>query len=126
MAEGPNATPRLPDPGERWRRCGGSPSAAGGWPSCGWAGDGTAGPPVPATLAQDFLEAATRLMADPAQLAEAQAKLWQDYLALWQGTAPAPARPGGGAGGRAGRGRPPLQGRGLARTVYDFIKQATC
>ncbi len=35
-------------------------------------------------IAQAFFEAWTKLFADPLRLAEAQMKLWQDYLALWQ------------------------------------------
>jgi poly[(R)-3-hydroxyalkanoate] polymerase subunit PhaC len=35
-------------------------------------------------IAQAFFEAWAKLFADPFKLAEAQMKLWQDYLALWQ------------------------------------------
>jgi polyhydroxyalkanoate synthase len=35
-------------------------------------------------ITQAFLEAWKKLLADPFKLAEAQAQLWQDYLALWQ------------------------------------------
>ena len=35
-------------------------------------------------IAQAFFEAWAKLLADPLKLAEAQMKLWQDYLALWQ------------------------------------------
>lgn len=37
-------------------------------------------------IAQAFFEAWTKLLADPFKLAEVQMKLWQDYLALWQGS----------------------------------------
>jgi polyhydroxyalkanoate synthase len=46
----------------------------------------TAPSPVPASLAHDFLEAATRLLGDPERLVQAHARLWQDYLALVQAT----------------------------------------
>src|SRR5688572_21683663 len=35
-------------------------------------------------IAQAFFEAWSKLFADPFKLAEAQFKLWQDYVALWQ------------------------------------------
>ena len=35
-------------------------------------------------ITQAFLQAWTKLLADPYKLAEAQMKLWQDYLELWQ------------------------------------------
>ncbi len=37
-------------------------------------------------IAQAFFDAWAKLLADPFKLAEAQMKLWQDYLALWQGS----------------------------------------
>ncbi len=37
-------------------------------------------------ITQAFFQAWTRLLADPFRLAEAQMKLWHDYLALWQGS----------------------------------------
>jgi polyhydroxyalkanoate synthase len=37
-------------------------------------------------IAQAFFDAWAQLLADPFKLAEAQMKLWQDYLALWQGS----------------------------------------
>ncbi|MBI2296201.1 MAG: class I poly(R)-hydroxyalkanoic acid synthase [Betaproteobacteria bacterium] len=37
-------------------------------------------------IAQAFFEAWTKLLADPFKLAEVQMRLWQDYLALWQGS----------------------------------------
>ncbi len=40
----------------------------------------------PFNLSGAFMEMATRLMADPAKLAEAQMALWQDYTRLWQST----------------------------------------
>jgi polyhydroxyalkanoate synthase len=41
----------------------------------------------PTTVAQAFAELTAKLMADPAKLAEAQMRLWQDGLKLWQATA---------------------------------------
>ena len=35
-------------------------------------------------IARAFFEAWGRLLSDPVRLAEAQARLWQDYMALWQ------------------------------------------
>ncbi len=35
-------------------------------------------------ITQAFFQAWTKLLADPYKLAEAQMKLWQDYMALWQ------------------------------------------
>ena len=35
-------------------------------------------------ITQAYLEAWKKLLADPFKLAEAQVKLWQDYIALWQ------------------------------------------
>ena len=37
-------------------------------------------------IAKAFFEMYSRLLAQPAQLAEMQVKLWQDYAALWQNT----------------------------------------
>jgi polyhydroxyalkanoate synthase subunit PhaC len=41
----------------------------------------------PMAIGSAFLEMTTRMMADPARLAEAQTALWSDYLRLWQHTA---------------------------------------
>ncbi|MDP6787861.1 MAG: class I poly(R)-hydroxyalkanoic acid synthase [Rhodospirillales bacterium] len=41
----------------------------------------------PANIGGAFMEMTTRLMADPAKLANAQMTLWQDYLNLWESTA---------------------------------------
>jgi len=41
----------------------------------------------PMAIGAAFLEMTTRMMADPARLAEAQTALWNDYLHLWQKTA---------------------------------------
>ncbi len=38
-------------------------------------------------MGQTFMEAATKLMADPVRLMEAHAGLWQNYMDLWQATA---------------------------------------
>ena len=43
--------------------------------------------PDPLGLGTAFLDLATRFMADPMKLAQAQANLWGDYLSLWQTTA---------------------------------------
>ena len=40
----------------------------------------------PLNLSNAFLEMTTRLMSDPAKLAQAQMNLWQDYMKLWQAT----------------------------------------
>jgi polyhydroxyalkanoate synthase subunit PhaC len=37
-------------------------------------------------VARAFFEAWGKMLADPVRLAEAQVKLWQDYMALWQNT----------------------------------------
>lgn len=42
--------------------------------------------PDPLNIGGAFMEIATKLMADPAKLAEAQTKLWQDYATLWANT----------------------------------------
>ena len=41
----------------------------------------------PLNIGGAFMEMTTRLMADPAKLANAQMALWQDYLDLWENTA---------------------------------------
>ncbi len=41
----------------------------------------------PSNVGGTFMEMTTRLMADPAKLANAQMALWQDYLDLWESTA---------------------------------------
>ena len=43
--------------------------------------------PDPQNLGSAFLEMTSKIMADPAKLAEAQVSLWTDYLSLWQRTA---------------------------------------
>ncbi len=43
--------------------------------------------PDPLNLGSAFLEMTARLMANPAQLMQAQIGFWQDYLTLWQNTA---------------------------------------
>jgi polyhydroxyalkanoate synthase subunit PhaC len=43
--------------------------------------------PDPLNLGGAYMEIMAKLMADPAKLAEAQVKLWQDYAALWANTA---------------------------------------
>ncbi|WP_341897842.1 class I poly(R)-hydroxyalkanoic acid synthase [Ferrovibrio terrae] len=44
------------------------------------------GNPDPLNIGGAFMEIAAKLMADPAKLAEAQTKLWQDYATLWANT----------------------------------------
>ena len=67
----------------------------------------------PSAVGRAFVALGTQLLADPARLAEAQAQLWRDGLALWQSMLQRlqgqPAEPAD----RAGPGRPPVQGRGL-------------
>jgi polyhydroxyalkanoate synthase len=46
--------------------------------------NGTAGVADELGIAQAFFEAWAKLLADPFKVAEAQWKLWQDYLSLWQ------------------------------------------
>jgi polyhydroxyalkanoate synthase len=41
----------------------------------------------PLNIGRAFLEMTTRLMANPAQLVQAQIGFWQDYMTLWQNTA---------------------------------------
>jgi polyhydroxyalkanoate synthase subunit PhaC len=41
----------------------------------------------PSNVGGTFMEMTTRLMADPAKLANAQMALWQDYMDLWESTA---------------------------------------
>ncbi len=43
--------------------------------------------PDPLNFGSAFLEMTTRLMANPAQVMQAQIGFWQDYLTLWQNTA---------------------------------------
>jgi polyhydroxyalkanoate synthase len=43
--------------------------------------------PDPLNIGSAFLEMTARLMANPAQLMQAQLGFWQDYLTLWQNTA---------------------------------------
>jgi polyhydroxyalkanoate synthase len=43
--------------------------------------------PDPGVVSKAFIDMSTRMMADPAKLVEAQARLWQDYIGLWQATA---------------------------------------
>ncbi|MFZ4408810.1 MAG: PHA/PHB synthase family protein [Paracraurococcus sp.] len=43
--------------------------------------------PDPLNIGGAFLDMTTRLMANPAQLVQAQLGFWQDYLTLWQNTA---------------------------------------
>ena len=45
-----------------------------------------AGMADPTNVGKAFIELTTRMMADPAKLAQAQMSLWQDYMALWQHT----------------------------------------
>jgi len=49
------------------------------------AGDGV-GIADPAAIGAAFFELTARMMTNPAQLIEAQIKLWNDYVALWQRT----------------------------------------
>ncbi len=41
----------------------------------------------PLNIGRAFMEMTTRLMANPAQLVQAQIGFWQDYMTLWQNTA---------------------------------------
>ncbi|MCW0233368.1 MAG: class I poly(R)-hydroxyalkanoic acid synthase [Ferrovibrio sp.] len=43
--------------------------------------------PDPLNIGGAFMEIAAKLMADPAKLAEAQTRFWQDYATLWANTA---------------------------------------
>ena len=47
-------------------------------------GNGGLGMADPLNIGQAFLDMTARMMANPAQLVEAQLSLWQDYMALWQ------------------------------------------
>jgi len=40
----------------------------------------------PTSMGNTFLELTTRMMANPAELVQAQFNLWSDYVRLWQGT----------------------------------------
>ena len=86
MSEGPTAMPGLPDPAERMaalqRIAERSRKVAELW----LGGRGKGAPALPASLAHDFMEAASRLMLQPDKLVQAHAQLWQDYMRLWQGT----------------------------------------
>ena len=79
----------------------------------------------PASVSQAFFEFGARLMADPSRLADAQAKLWQAQIGLWQDavarllgeqTAPAASAPRGDR-----RFADPAWTEGL---VFDVIKQS--
>ena len=89
MAQDQASASKLPDPGEQLealrRIAERSRRVAELWLSAG----GTPAPSttVPATLAQDFLEAGMRLMAQPQHLLQAHVQLWQDYLNLWHTSA---------------------------------------
>ncbi len=50
-------------------------------------GNGGLGMSDPLNIGQAFLDMTARMMANPAQLVEAQLSLWQDYMALWQSAA---------------------------------------
>jgi polyhydroxyalkanoate synthase len=80
---------RLPDPVELSRMMGEIAERSqklvadflyrqGGKPSMGMAD--------PLNIGQAFFDMTARLMANPAQLVQAQLSLWQDYMALWQTT----------------------------------------
>jgi polyhydroxyalkanoate synthase subunit PhaC len=47
-------------------------------------GNGGVGMADPLNIGQAFFDMTARMMANPAQLVEAQITLWQDYMALWQ------------------------------------------
>ena len=49
-------------------------------------GNGQASPD-PLNIGSAFMEMLTRLMADPAKLAEAQVEYWQQYMTLWNNAA---------------------------------------
>jgi polyhydroxyalkanoate synthase subunit PhaC len=79
----------------------------------------------PMSIGAAFFEMTARLMADPAQLVQAQLSLWKDYMSLWQRTAqrflggsvePMIAPP---AGDRRFRDK-----AWDDNTLFDFIKQS--
>src|SRR3984893_7548210 len=45
-------------------------------------------PADPLHLTQTFMDFTAKMMADPNRLLQAQMELWQQYMKLWQGTAP--------------------------------------
>ncbi len=64
----------------------------------------------PLNIGQAFFDMTARMMANPAQLVQAQMMLWQDYLTLWQTAARRMLGEAGRAGDQARGGRPALQG----------------
>ena len=88
-------------------------------------GEAGSGMADPMAIGAAFLEMTTRMMADPARLAEAQTALWNDYLLLWQKTA---ERFLGGAAEPV-IATPPEDRRfrdhaWSDNTLFDFIKQS--
>lgn len=79
----------------------------------------------PFNLGHAFIEMTTRLMADPAKLAQAQMQFWGDYMTLWQRSAmkfigqdtPPVAQPEGGD-------RRFKDAAWDENVVFDFIKQS--
>jgi polyhydroxyalkanoate synthase len=89
------------------------------------AADGTLGIGDPLGVGTAFLEMTARLMADPAQVVQAQLSLWHDYMTLWQRTAQR------FWGGEAEPVIEPASGDRRFRdpawsnsTLFDFIKQS--
>ncbi|HET6521871.1 MAG TPA: class I poly(R)-hydroxyalkanoic acid synthase [Geminicoccaceae bacterium] len=81
--------------------------------------------PDPLNVGQAFLELTARMMANPAQIAQAQFTLWQDYMRLWQSTAQRMLGQGTGPVVRPQRGDRRFKDPAWDdNALFDFIKQS--
>jgi len=91
----------------------------------GEAASGAPANPDPLNIGTAFMEMTAKLMANPAQLVQAQLGLWQDYLTLWQNTAKRmagqPVEPVIDADGADRRFK---DAAWRDNEVFDFIKQS--
>jgi polyhydroxyalkanoate synthase len=79
----------------------------------------------PATVAQAFAELTAKMIADPAKLAEAQMRLWQEGLKLWQATARRMAGEAADPVVEPERGDRRFRDEAWSeQVVFDYIKQS--